>query len=302
MTEQTPDAFGHLLPDLRRAVLNMTKAERIELAKQKDLWIGYDKAEDAIKKLGTILAQPRSDRMDNLLVVARSDNGKSTVLAQFKKLNTPQKTEAGKFTTPVVLMEMPATPLETRFWTSLLNAIKIPHRESDSADVKKPLAMSNLTYLECRMLIVDEIHNLLVGSANEQKRFLVVLKNLSNQLKLPIVAAGTKDALRAIKTDLQLSSRFKPCSLPKWQLNFGYRRLLASFEQRLPLALPSGLSSSTQLGVKIFDMSDSTIGSIARILREAAIAAIEDGTERIELRHLGKLNSGSLETYSGEDL
>jgi superfamily II DNA or RNA helicase len=36
------------------------------------------------------------------------------------------------------------------------------------------------------MLIVDEIHHLLAGSATRQRQFLNVLKYLGNELKIPI--------------------------------------------------------------------------------------------------------------------
>ena len=62
--------------------------------------------------------------------------------------------------------------------------------------------------LSVRMLVLDEIHNILVGSTLKQKQFLNTLKFLSNELQIPIVAAGTKDALQVTRTDDQIANRF----------------------------------------------------------------------------------------------
>ena len=76
-----------------------------------------------------------------------------------------------------------------------------------------------LDLLNVDMLIIDEIHNILSGSIAKQKQVLNAIKNLSNHLKIPIVLSGTKDALRAVSTDTQISSRFRPIYLKKWKMD-----------------------------------------------------------------------------------
>ena len=46
-----------------------------------------------------------------------------------------------------------------------------------------------------RALIIDEIHHLLAGSVREQRSLLNQLKFLSSELRMPIVALGTSEAL-----------------------------------------------------------------------------------------------------------
>ncbi len=46
--------------------------------------------------------------------------------------------------------------------------------------------------------LIDEIHNVITGPVNKQRLFLNVLKYLGNDLQIPIVGLGTKEALRAI--------------------------------------------------------------------------------------------------------
>ena len=69
------------------------------------------------------------------------------------------------------------------------------------------------------MLIIDEIHHILAGNLNRQKGFLNVIKYLGNELEIPVVGVGTRDAYRAIQTDPQLANRFEPAVLPRWELD-----------------------------------------------------------------------------------
>jgi hypothetical protein len=43
----------------------------------------------------------------------------------------------------------------------------------------------------------------------EQRRALNLLKLLTNELKIVIVAVGTSDAFHALQTDVQVASRFE---------------------------------------------------------------------------------------------
>ena len=57
-----------------------------------------------------------------------------------------------------------------------------------------------------RMMIVDEVHQLLAVSHREQRASLNLLKYLANELRICIVAVGTSDAPVAFQSDAQISS------------------------------------------------------------------------------------------------
>lgn len=286
--------FHHLEPSVRFA-MSFSTEDRIAFAQQ-DRWIGYSKAQDALGALSDLLMHPRTLRMPNLLLVGESGNGKTTIMEKFRELHPVLSQPSGEPLIPVVLMGMPSEPVEARFWTELLLALKIAHRDSDPVQRKKNQAHSILTYVQCRMLVIDEIHNILYGHARQQRHFLGVLKNLSNDLKLPIVTIGTRDAIRALHTDTQLSSRFEPFGLPRWELNTEFLRLLASFERLLPLAQPSELIGR-ELAIKLHGMSGGTIGGLSRILKRATIQAIRDRSERITLKSLNQIDWIKLSDY-----
>ena len=57
---------------------------------------------------------------------------------------------------------------------------------------------------------VDEVHHLLAGTVREQRQSLNQLKFLSNELRMPVIAIGTSEALYAMQADPQIASRFEP--------------------------------------------------------------------------------------------
>lgn len=62
-------------------------------------------------------------------------------------------------------------------------------------------------------MTVDAVHHLLAGAVREHRPSLNQLMFLSNELRLPMVALGTSEALYAMQADTQIASRFEPFSL-----------------------------------------------------------------------------------------
>ena len=131
------------------------------------------------------------------------------------------------------------------------------------------------------MLIIDELHNMLSSRLDNQRLFLNLLRFLGNELKIPIVAAGIKTAVRAIQIDDQLANRFEPVPLPYWKYDNEYRKLLAGIESIIPLQNPSYLSSES-LSQSIYAMSEGTIGETFDLIRRAALFAINTKREKID--------------------
>ena len=69
------------------------------------------------------------------------------------------------------------------------------------------------------MLIIDEFYSLLVGTPRLQRQVMNAIKMLCNELQIPIVGVGTKDAIRVLHTHPQHASRFDVAELPTWKLD-----------------------------------------------------------------------------------
>jgi hypothetical protein len=57
------------------------------------------------------------------------------------------------------------------------------------------------------------VHTLLASSYRQQRILLNTLRYLANDLRIPLVCAGTADAKRALTTDQQLADRFEAFEL-----------------------------------------------------------------------------------------
>lgn len=96
---------------------------------------------------------------------------------------------------------------------------------------------------------------------------------------------GTKDALRAISTNSQISSRFRPMYLTKWKMN---KDFITLFSNNLKYA-------SFEKEIKYFEQKCSRIGTwnvegyigeIINLLKESTIYAIRTGSEQITIDEL----------------
>ncbi len=71
-----------------------------------------------------------------------------------------------------------------------------------------------------------------------------------NELRIPIVGVGTRDADLAIRSDDQLENRFEPIPIPRWKEGDDLLSLLASFEAVLPLRRRSEIATPRNRGDK----------------------------------------------------
>ena len=244
-------------------------------------WIGYPQAEHILNKLEDLLVYPKIHRMPNLLIVGDTNNGKTMLAHRFlRKHPADQNLDGDSVLVPVLLVQAPPVPDEGRFYNTILDAIFAPYKSHDRIDKKQTQVIHLLKRMQTRMLIIDQIHHILAGSMNRQRAFLNVIKYLGNDLQIPIVGIGTKDAFRALQTDPQLSNRFEPAVLPRWNLDRNFLRLLVSFERMIPLKRPSELQTR-ELAVRLYNMSEGYIGELSRVLTEAAATAVQNETEQI---------------------
>ena len=269
--------FAHLDAAVSSAV-ELPKPERIAFC-QTDRWVGYTRATQILDQLDQLMIYPKNLRMPNMLIVGRSGNGKSSILERFANRHPIQISAAGSPIAPIVYIEMPETPDESELWSSILWALGVSHKERETPYIKKRHVKSTLQYSETRVLAIDEFNNV-ANSGKIAGDLLAAIKGLSNELKLSIVASGTQAAINALNSEPQMKSRFQPAVLDRWRLDAEYLRFLASYEQLLPLAEPSGLATR-ELAPKVFGMVGDTIGGTVKLLKAAAVRAIESGTERI---------------------
>ncbi len=271
--------LAHLHPKFRHVAV-MPDRERMAFLDE-PRWIRYAAADKALSTLHALLQKPKRPRMPNLLLVGDPNNGKTTIVRRFHGQIEPYVDDEGEPVRPVILAESPPTADEKGLYISILEQFHAPYRATDPVARLRYQVIHLFRYCKVRMLIVDEFHSLLTGSAIKQRETMNAIKMLCNELAIPIVGVGTAEAVRVLHTDPQHASRFDVLRLPKWEPNAEFLRLLRSFEAILPLRQPSGLARP-EIAELLYAISGGIIGNLHRLLVECAIVAIETGKERID--------------------
>lgn len=292
----------YLLPEIR-PLLELSSSERIQFI-EKDNWIGYSKAKLALSKLKKLYLHPQRQRMPNLLIIGPTNNGKTMIVEKFCRQYPPiikkfKSVYQLKMDERDVLVELPILPIQMlpvpdlkRFYRSIFDKISSQHGEEGFLCALSPLEDSiihALTHYKVKMLVIDEIHNLLAGRNDKQHEFLNALRYLGNALKIPIVGVGTKDAYLAIRSDPQLENRFEPFLLSTWKASKEFDSLLTSIISILPLKCPSHLNYLS-ISNYILEKTDAILGEICTLIRRAAVVAIETRQEFIDEKLLRKVD------------
>jgi hypothetical protein len=288
------DRFEHLDPDAAVA-LSLPTADRVVFCRT-DRWIGYSRAEQIGRQLDDLYVYPKSLRMPNILLVGRSNNGKSSIIREFIGRHPMQRNDDGTAQSGVLWMGMPAKPTETSFWSELLGCMLLGHRERDPIEKKRHQAYHGLNYLGIRVIAIDEFNHL-TNAGKHAAAILASIKNLSTDLKVAIIATGTQAAINALNSDMQMKTRFEPLVLDRWTMNAEYLRFLASYERLLPLAEPSNLATR-ELAPKIWALGGDTIGGTVNTLQRAAVLALHSGKEKIDASILGRIGTAAADQWT----
>ena len=233
--------------------------------------------------LEDLLMFPKRLRMPKLLLVGPTNNGKTMILDKFRRAHPrleASDTSDGIAQEPVLKVPMPPGPDEQRFFGAILEALGLPGAPTDRVSTRQDAAMRLMRVTNVQVLVLDEVHNLLSGTSLQQRRLLNLLRWLGNELQIPLVAAGTAEALRAIRSDDQIANRFQPITLPPWRDGQEFRRLMATLEAVLPLRRASHLNEDA-LAETILSRSEGILGEMVTIVSHAAVHAIQSGTEAI---------------------
>ena len=134
------------------------------------------------------------------------------------------------------------------------------------------------------MIMIDEVHNLLAGTHREQRRFLNVLRYLSNELEASLVCFGVSEAVDAIRGDVQLARRLDEHHLPNWRDDAEFSDMIQTLIAAMPLAKKSNLKVKSLKQILAL-----TGGVIALWLRDIPLS-ISAGVGFIALSGVAVLN------------
>jgi replication-associated recombination protein RarA len=277
-------SFDHLHPAYRH-LAGLPDDERVEWIRA-DRWVNFAMAERALRRLEDLLTYPRRDRMPCMLIYGDTGIGKTKIIAKFVRDHPPAFDHGtGIARAPVVAFQMPAQPDEDQFYDELFRALGAPSRSGERMAGTRHHCRGLLRAMGTRMLVIDEVHAMFAGTYRQQRIFLNTIRFLANDLRMPLVCAGTDEARQAILTDTQLAERCDALELPRWRDDEALRWLLASFAAILPLRRASAFDSAA-LRKRVLAMTDGVTNRIFRLIEVVAAKAIKNGSERIDVSRL----------------
>ena len=278
----TTEQYEHLGPREREVVL-LGREERLQYLDE-PVWISYTRAQKVITLLEDLMKYPKRPRMKNLLIIGESNNGKTSIVYRFKSLHPDLMVEDSNGIAhtqkPVIVAKMPTGAAENRFYLSILSEFWKGVNPSDSIAKLHHQVRHQMLQHDVKILILDEIHNILQTTTIKQRLMMDAIKNLGNELMIPIVLVGTDRAARVLGGSAELASRFDVARLPAWDADEEFKGLLKGFEKKLPLKYSSKLYRGKK--VKLLRMfSKGNIGNLHTLLAACAADAIMTGEECI---------------------
>jgi len=264
-------------------------------------WVAYARGNEALARMAHLLNHPPSGRMPCMLLYGDSNIGKTMIVEKFVRdhpniCNEFNEVEIRK----TVHLQMPASPSDSKLYAQIIEGLGVQPPVNRRGTDMELLGLRLLHRQPPKIMIIDEVHHLLAGSVREQRQLLNQLKFISNELRMPIVALGTSEALYAMQTDPQIASRFEPFSLPKWRESPQFREFVVSFGRLLPLEKPSPLADKAVIQ-KLMGFSGGLTGKVTTLLCQAAELAIRQKTECISADLIEQAATNGIYKYMSEE-
>ncbi len=245
-----------------------------------DRWIGFNRSTIVYSRLLDLMATPRQSRMPGLVVYGASGMGKTMIARKFSaEYPSIYDAQSGTVRAPLLLLQAPPAPDERRFYLHVLSAIGAPVVHRHTVGELEVRVLNFLRDRELKMIIIDEVHNLLAGSFREQRRFLNALRFLTNELEISLVCFGVNEAVDAIRGDVQLARRLDEHHLPIWEDDVEFSQLVLTLVQAMDLKLASNLSLKSLQ--HILSVTGGVTSRVFIMIKALAIQAIETGAERV---------------------
>lgn len=250
-----------------------------------EIWINHPLGDQLVWEMMERVFQPHRSRAEGLCVISASNNGKTFVLNKVVgEVSASINDSSPQLRIPIIKIQAPVNAVRRDLFSSMSRALGVPSPERLPATHLRRRTMDALTEAKTLAICVDELHHLCPGNRDRQRVILDDLKYISNELQIPIFAAGTSEAFPLIARDEQYHSRIPAVHLPLWDLDRGFLRLLASMEIATHVE-PGSFTSRTHAAL-IWKHSLGLIGRIWAICARAAEKARMSESGRVSEREI----------------
>ena len=241
----------------------------------------HDRLTPILEHIEFLRYSPPQTRAAGLVVSGDPGSGKSMLASAVKRRYGPQPSDGvNAASMPVLTISMTNAREAKTMYSRILEALGVPDAVRYVGSDRERRALQVCRAAGVRLLVVDEIQDVLTSTARQQRIALDTIKFLMNELSLPIVALGTARAPQAMQVDEHLNARMSVRTLPVWTNDVFLTNFLDAFERVLPLAKHSHLSSPAIASV-LLRVSKGQLSDLVKCLCYAAAHAANEGTERV---------------------
>lgn len=278
-------SFNHLSPSTE-ALLDLPDEQRA-LHMLKDRFITHDRLQPVLEHVDFLRFSPIKSRAAGLVVYGHPGAGK-TMLANAVLRRYPRQpaSPVSATTRPVLMISMTGAREAKILYNRLLSALDCPPDASCVGSDRERLVLRLCRAAQLKLLVVDEIQDILTSTPRQQRIALDTIKFLMNELSLPILALGTLEAKVAMEVDEHLNARFTYRELPLWTADNYLSNFLDALEMHLPLKKRSCLSAPTIMK-ELVRVSGGVLDSIVKTVCFAAAHAVEKGKEQVTIDLIG---------------
>lgn len=213
------------------------------------------------------------------LFTGQTGSGKTTLLKYYQSYFPPRE-EFDRRVVPVLLVTTPASPTVKNLAEAILVALGDPASGKGTAEEKTRRICRYLVECKVELLLIDEFQHFYDSKqVSQAKKMTDWLKNLFNDVNIPVVLAGLPRSTLVIRMNPQLKRRF---SAPYYLKPFGFetdaekkqfRAILKSIQATLPL--PSVELYEANLARRFYFASLGLFDYVAKVIDKAVQLAGE---------------------------
>lgn len=229
-----------------------------------------------------------------MLITGPSGSGKSTIFETYIRKHDRMIYEETRTKKVVLWAEIPSPTRISTFLETMLEQLGDPFPMRGTIGNKNHRLVNLIKDCRIELIMLDEFQHF-VHTENQKINYEVAdcFKSIINRTKVPVVLFGLKQAESVLECNPQLKRRFSmKYSLPP----FGYeddtrvqefRILMKHLDNILPFENLSGLDTP-DIADRIMHATGGIMNSIMKLVREAALIALEQEKDKIEMIDLAK--------------
>ncbi|PWW30563.1 TniB protein [Cytobacillus oceanisediminis] len=264
-----------------------------KMAKIKNIKIVHPRFQQGLDRIRKChLSLESSPDPQCMLVTGPSGSGKSTLFNIYAQMYDKLIYDSTRTKKVILWGEIPSPTRINTFLEMMLEMLGDPYPTRGTIGNKNHRLVNLIKDCRVELIMLDEFQHF-VSSVNKKVNNDVAecFKSLVNRTNVPVVLFGLEESELVINENVQLKRRFSmrhpisPFSYDNPKKVEEFRMLLNHIDQMLPFNEFSGLRHEN-IADRMMYATNGLMNSIMKIIREAALIAVNENREKIELKDL----------------